>query len=56
MSTAIDNFSRQLHHKIEEVEDRAKSLKESMQSSAKKTRSEIQEKLDKARTNLNAKK
>jgi hypothetical protein len=56
MSTAIDNFNRQLHHKIEEVEDQAKSLKESMQSSAKKTRSEIQVKLEDAKTKLNAKK
>jgi ABC-type phosphate transport system auxiliary subunit len=56
MSTAVDNFNRQLHHKLEEVEDQAKSLKESMQSSAKKTRSEIQEKLDSAKTKLNAKK
>lgn len=56
MSTKIDNFNKQLHHKLEEVEDWAKSLKESMKSSTKKTQSEIQEKLDIAKAKLNAKK
>jgi exonuclease VII large subunit len=56
MSTKIDNFTKKLHDDLEAVEDRAKSLKENMQSASKKTQAEIQSKLDGAKTNLNAKK
>lgn len=56
MSIAIDNFTKQLHDNLEAVEDRAKSLKKSIQSAPKKTQAEIQLKLDEAKTNLEAKK
>lgn len=36
MSTAIDNFTKQLHDDLEVVEDRAKYLKESIQYCAEK--------------------
>jgi SMC interacting uncharacterized protein involved in chromosome segregation len=56
MSTAIDNFTQQLHDNLEAVEDRAKSLRESIQSVPKKTQAEIQSKLDEAKIQLEAKK
>ncbi len=56
MSTTIDNFTQQLHDNLEAVEDRAKSLKESIQSAPKKTQAEIQSKLDEAKAKLDAKK
>ena len=56
MSIAIDNFTKQLHDNLEAVEDRAKSLKESIQSAPKKTQAEIQSKLDEVKTKLEAKK
>ncbi len=56
MSAAIDNFTQQLHDNLEAVEDRAKSLKESIRSMPRKTQSEIQMKLDEAKANLDAKK
>lgn len=56
MSTAIDNFTQQLHDNLEALEDRAKSLKKNIQSVPKKTQAEIQLTLDSAKTNLNAKK
>ena len=56
MSTTIDNFTKQLHDNLEAVEDRARSLKESIQSAPKKTQAEIQSKLDEAKTKLEAKK
>jgi hypothetical protein len=56
MSTAIDNFTKQLHDNLEAVEDRAKSLKESVQSAPKKTQAEIEAKLDAAKTQLDGKK
>jgi uncharacterized protein (DUF342 family) len=56
MSTAIDNFTQQLHDNLEAVEDRVKSLKENLQSAPKKTQTEIQSKLDEAKTALEAKK
>jgi len=56
MSTAIDNFTQQLHDNLEAVEDRAKSLKKNIQSLPKKTQTEIQSTLDKAKTNLDARK
>jgi enolase len=56
MSTAIDNFTKNLHDNLEVIEDRAKLLKESIQSAPQKTQAEIQTKLDKAKTDLNAKK
>jgi hypothetical protein len=56
MSTAIDNFTKQLHDNLEAVEGRIKSLKESIQSAPKKTQAEIQSKFDEAKTTLDAKK
>ncbi len=56
MSIAIDNFTKKLHDNLEAVEDRAKSLRESVRSASKKTQVEIQTKLDEAKTNLEAKK
>ncbi len=56
MGTAIDNFTKQLHDNLEAVEERAKSLKESIQSAPKKTQAEIQAKLDEVKTKLEAKK
>lgn len=56
MSAAIDNFTKQLHDNLEAVEDRVKSLKESIQSAPKKTQVEIQSKFDEAKTTLDAKK
>jgi len=56
MSTAIDNFTTQLHDNLEAVEDRVKSLKENIQSVPKKTQAEIQSKLDEAKIQLDAKK
>lgn len=56
MSTAIDNFTKQLHDNLEAVEDRAKSLKNHIQSFPGETQAEIQSKLDEAKTNLGAKK
>ena len=56
MSTTIDNFTKQILDNLEAVEDRAKSLKESVQSATEKTQDEIQLKLDEAKTNLKAKK
>jgi tellurite resistance protein len=56
MSTAIDNFTKQLHDNLEAVENRAKSFKDSIQSTTEKTQVEIQSKLDEAKTNLDAKK
>ena len=46
MSTAIDNFTNKLHGDLEALENRAKSLKENIQSAPKKTKAEIQSKLD----------
>jgi hypothetical protein len=64
MSTAIDNFTSQLHDNLEAVEDspkatlreRAKSLKHDIKSAAKKNQAEIQSKLDEAKASLAAKK
>jgi hypothetical protein len=56
MSTAIDNFTKQLHDSLEAVEDRAKSFRKGMQSASKNTQIEIQEKLEEAKRNLEAKK
>lgn len=56
MSTTTDNFTQQLLNSLEAVEDRAKSLKESIRSVMKKTQSEIQSTLDEAKIKLNAKK
>ena len=56
MSTAIDNFTSQLHDNLEAVEDRAKSLNKSIKSAAKKNQAEIQSKLDQAKASLAAKK
>ncbi|MGA9377719.1 MAG: hypothetical protein WBV73_02865 [Phormidium sp.] len=56
MSTTIDNFTKKLHDNLEAVEDRVKSLKESIQSAPKKTQVEIQLKLDEVKINLEAKK
>jgi hypothetical protein len=56
MSTAIDNFTNQLHDKLEVLEDRAKSLRKNILSMPKETQSEIQSKLDRAKINIDAKK
>lgn len=56
MSTAIDNFTQQLHDNLEAVEARAKSLKGHIQALPKKTQAEIQSALDQAKTNLDARK
>jgi len=56
MSTATANFTKQLHDNLEEIEERAKSLKKSLKSASKKTQSEIQSKLDEAKAKLSAKK
>jgi hypothetical protein len=56
MSTAIDNFTSQLHDNLEAVEDRAKSLNKSIKSATKKNQTEIQSKLDEAKASLAAKK
>ncbi len=56
MSIAIDNFTKQLHDNLEAVEDRANSLKKSLQSAPKKTQAEIQLKLEEAGKTLESKK
>jgi hypothetical protein len=56
MSTAIDNFTNKLHDNLEALENRANALKESLKSAPQKTRAQIQSKLDRAKTNLEAKK
>jgi hypothetical protein len=56
MSTAIDNFTTQLHDNLEAVEDRAKSLKHNIQSATKKNQADIQSQLDAAKASLAAKK
>jgi enolase len=56
MSTAIDNFTNQLHDNLEAVEDRAKSLNQSIKSATKKNQAEIQLKLDEAKASLADKK
>jgi predicted nucleic acid-binding Zn-ribbon protein len=56
MSTAIDNFTNQLHDNLEAVEDRAKSFKHNIKSAIKKDRVEIQSKLDEAKASIAAKK
>ena len=56
MSTKIDNFTKHLHDNLEAIEDRAKSLRENVQSAPKKTQAEIQSKLDEAREGLDSKK
>lgn len=56
MSTAIDNFTKKLHDNLESIEDRAKALRNSIQSAPKKTQIEIQAKLDEAKASLDAKK
>jgi hypothetical protein len=56
MSTAIDNFTTQLHDNLEAVEERAKSLNKSIKSATKKNQAEIQSKLDEAKASLVAKK
>jgi hypothetical protein len=56
MSTAIDNFTSQLHDNLTAVEERAKSLNKSIKSATKKNQTEIQSKLDEAKVSLAAKK
>lgn len=56
MSTAIDNFTSQLHDNLEAVEDRAKSLKHNIKSATKKNQADIQSQLDAAKASLAAKK
>jgi tellurite resistance protein len=56
MSTAIDNFTSQLHDNLEAVEDRAKSLKHNIKSATKKNQADIQAQLDAAKASLAIKK
>ncbi|NMF60196.1 hypothetical protein [Pseudanabaena yagii] len=56
MSNATETLSKQFFDNLQVLEDRAKSLKENIQSSTKKTQSEIQSSLVEIRTNLSAKK
>lgn len=56
MNNATENLSKQFFDNLQLLEDRAKSLKENIQSSTKKTQSEIQSSLAEIRTNLSAKK
>jgi hypothetical protein len=56
MSTAIDNFTSQLHDNLTAVEERAKSLNKSIKSATKKNQAEIQSKLDEAKVSLAGKK
>jgi tellurite resistance protein len=56
MSTAIDNFTSQLHDNLTAVEDRAKSLKHNIKSVTKKNQAEIQSKLNEAKASLAANK
>ena len=56
MSTAIDNFTNQLHDNLEAVEDRAKSFKHNIKSATKKNQAEIRSKLDEAKASIAAKK
>jgi hypothetical protein len=56
MTTTIDNFTKQILDNLEAVEDRAKSLKQSVQSATEKTQAEIESKLDEAKTKLEGKK
>jgi chromosome segregation ATPase len=56
MSTAIDNFTSQLHDNLTAVEDRVKSLKHNIKAATKKNQAEIQSKLDEAKASLAAKK
>ena len=56
MSIAIDNFTKNLHDNLEAVEDRVKSLRESIQSAPKKTQIEIESQLDEAKAKLDTKK
>ena len=56
MSTTVDNFTKKLHDNLEVVEERVKSLRDSLQSVPKKTQDEIQSKLDEAKSTLNSKK
>jgi hypothetical protein len=51
----LTTFTQQLHDNLEAVEDRAKSLKNIIQSLPKKTEVEIQSKLDEAKTKLEVK-
>ncbi len=56
MSAAIDNFTNQLHDRLEAIEERAKALRKGIQSIPKETQAEIQSKLDGVKSNLDAKK
>lgn len=56
MGTAIDNFTKQLHDRLEVLEERAKSLRNNIQSMPKEAQAEIQSKIDRAKINLDAKK
>jgi hypothetical protein len=56
MSTAIDNFTSQLHDNLEAVEDRAKLLKRDIKSATKKNQADIRSQLDAAKASLAAKK
>jgi hypothetical protein len=56
MSATIDNFTKQLHDNLEAVEDRAKLLRKSIQSTTKKSQAEVQLALDEAKNKLEAKK
>ena len=56
MSTAIDNFTQQLHDNLEAIEKRTNQFRESIQAVPKKTQVEIQAKPDEAKAALDSKK
>lgn len=56
MSVRIDNFTKQLHDNLEMLEERATSLRTSIQATPQKTQAEIQLKIDEVKANLDAKK
>ncbi len=56
MSTAIDNFTQQLHDNLEAIEERTNQFRKNIQAVPKKTQAEIQIKLDEAKAALDAKK
>jgi hypothetical protein len=56
MATNNNSFTKQLHDNLEAVEDRAKTLKENIQSATKKSQADIQLAPDEAKTRIEAKK
>ena len=56
MSTAIDNFTQQLHDNLETIETRTNQFRKDIQAVPKRTRAEVQLKLDEAKEALDSKK